>query len=596
MTYDLVNRLETKTLPNGVKTTYGYDLLDRVISLVYTKADGTVLASQTYTRNPGGEPSKIVREDGSYTEYDYDAAFRLSKEVSYTAAGVAVRSIEYSYDLDGKRTRKVDNLGTHDYTYNAQGQLDTVGTDGYGYDADGRLKTVTKTGQTLDLVHDTFDRLTQVTNNGTTTQYLYDANGNRIKEISGANTKNYLVAPNVYDGLESTDLVTDGSGNVVSDYVYGGSEIIARLDAFGNPIYYLTDDMGSVIGLVDASGNIQSRIIYDGFGNVISGDDGSSQGGDFRFQGQWLEGESGLYYMRARDYDAQAGLFLSRDPINVEEQEIEAFNPYQFAYGNPFIYGDPTGQFTLSEINVAQSIQSELQRQFYTTFRDRLIDEAKGVVGKLLASTTKKLLLSLVPGSEFADGLNKVLNGTTLGGQIFEKLLTQAICDLLGRDAYSQYLDRLWLQAKVKVDGTPTANGLGCGTLEFTPSGVIKTKGLYPKGAKGKEPDFLIKEGGPYTTDPVIFPGQGYNKAFLIGDVKATWLTVLNGLSKPQGRAILNYAKYSNRHQFVPIAMFVTAIGGSKASAEQIVKKGLEKNVYIYTLTLFPFLSKQGTI
>jgi YD repeat-containing protein len=65
MTYDLVNRLETKTLPNGVKTTYGYDDLDRITSIVYAKANGTVLASETYTRNLGGEPSKVLREDGS---------------------------------------------------------------------------------------------------------------------------------------------------------------------------------------------------------------------------------------------------------------------------------------------------------------------------------------------------------------------------------------------------------------------------------------------------------------------------------------------------------------------------------------------------
>ena len=106
--------------------------------------------------------------------------------------------------------------------------------------------------------------------------------------MSGSNVKNYLVAPNLQNKLESTDLVTDSSGNVVSDYVYGGSNIIARLDANGNPIYYLTDSMGSVIGLVDEQGNRLSRIIYDGFGEVKSGDNGSSLGGDLRFRKEML--------------------------------------------------------------------------------------------------------------------------------------------------------------------------------------------------------------------------------------------------------------------------------------------------------------------
>lgn len=85
MTYDVVNRMATKTLPNGVKTVYSYDDLDRIINLTYTKANGTVLVSETYTRNAGGEPSKVLREDGSYTLYEYDAALRLSKEAVYNA-------------------------------------------------------------------------------------------------------------------------------------------------------------------------------------------------------------------------------------------------------------------------------------------------------------------------------------------------------------------------------------------------------------------------------------------------------------------------------------------------------------------------------
>jgi YD repeat-containing protein len=146
MTYDVVNRMATKTLPNGVKTVYSYDDLDRIINLTYTKANGTVLVSETYTRNAAGEPSKVLREDGSYTLYEYDAALRLSKEAVYNPAGGLVESIEYSYDLDGKRTKKVDAAGTHNYNYNANGQLATVGQDGYVYDADGRLQQFNRDG------------------------------------------------------------------------------------------------------------------------------------------------------------------------------------------------------------------------------------------------------------------------------------------------------------------------------------------------------------------------------------------------------------------------------------------------------------------
>ncbi len=561
MTYDVVNRLATKTLPNGVKTSYGYDDLDRITSIVYTKADGTVLASETYTRNAGGEPSKVVREDGSYTLYEYDAAVRLSKETSYSAAGVAVKSIVYSYDLDGKRTRKVDNLGSQDYAYNANGQLATAGVNGYSYDADGRLIQVTKSGNTVDLAHDAYDHLTIVTSNGVTTSYRYDANGNRIGEVSTNGTKNYLVAPNLGNGLASTDLVTDGSGNVVSDYVYGGSSIIARLDANGEPLYYLTDSMGSVIGLVDGDGNIQSRIVYDGFGNVESGDDGSSLGGDFRFQGQWLESESGLYYMRARDYDSETGLFLSRDAVDVQEQGVEAFNPYQFAFNNPLVFSDPTGMITLGEINAAQvvdNILNGIRNAAYAEARSYLTNQAKSLVTDI----TLRLLQQLAPSFP---GLSNIINLGT-AGLAFEDAVTNSICGIIGTN-YSQYLDSVWFEAKVTTAGNPITDGFNCQDVNIN---LNAARALARTGPRAPRPDFIIKTGGPFTTDYATSSHPDKSKAYLIGDFKITVKAARRSVEKNsnQWKATLGYARYSNNHQFVPITLFFTFYGSRSSQVD----------------------------
>jgi RHS repeat-associated protein len=499
ITYDVVNRMATKTLPNGVKTVYSYDDLDRIINLTYTKANGTVLLSETYTRNAGGEPSKVLREDGSYTLYEYDAALRLSKEVVYNPAGGLVESIEYSYDLDGKRTKKVDAAGTHNYNYNANGQLATVGQDGYVYDADGRLQQFSRDGKVVVLSHDAIDHLTQVSVNGVNTQYLYDAQGNRIGEISGGNTKNYLVAPNLGNGLESTDLVTDGNGNVVSDYVYGGSSIIARLDTNGEPIYYLTDSMGSVIGLVDGNGDRVSRITYDGFGEVKSGDDGTSLGGDFRFQGQWLENESGLYYMRARDYDARTGLFLSRDAVDVQQQSVEAFNPYQFAYNNPLIYSDPSGLFSISEFGAAQSIQNTLtsivQRSVGSYAKDYVIQKLGDALGNVVLSG----LNAFLPGST---QLKNILNGVSE----FEDGLKGIICPYFDGLPLK---DNLFLEVKIN-GGVPKSNGFNCSNYK-DPLSKSQQK---IKQQPGSEPDFIFRN-----TLPLSYRA-GDSGAYLIGDVK----------------------------------------------------------------------------
>jgi RHS repeat-associated protein len=588
MTYDLVNRLETKTLPNGVKTTYGYDDLDRITSIVYAKADGTVLASETYTRNLGGEPNKVLREDGSYTLYEYDAAVRLSKETSYTAADVAVKSIVYSYDLDGKRTRKVSNLGTQDYAYNANGQLATAGANGYGYDVDGRLNTVTKAGSTVTLDHDAYDHLTQVTSNGVTTQYRYDAEGNRIGEVSTNGSKNYLVAPNLGNGLASTDLVTDGSGNVVSDYVYGGSSIIARLDANGEPLYYLTDSMGSVIGLVDGAGNIQSRIVYDGFGNVLSGDDGSSQGGDFRFQGQWLEGESGLYYMRARDYDSQTGLFLSRDAVDVQQQGVEAFNPYQFAYNNPLVFSDPSGLFTLIEVNASLSTKDILEG-----FKNRAYNEALDLVkqktsesfGNLISGTLKRLM----PGGLEGDELSKWTQGgfTDYSGNLFENFLVGAFCNIVGGVLQgSSFLNWLWVTPEISKTGEPIDNGTNCSVgLSASPQSASNGKKNQPIN-----PDFLFKNGRPVEDKNDNF------SSFLIGDFKISLDKALSEVrtGSDQWTAMSNYAIKHSATRMVLYTTFVRHWNNKlsdqqikDAIAEILKKETIKKGVIVFFANLY---------
>ena len=64
----------------GRAGTWSYDLRDRPLSVVHEDAAGTVLASVAYERDASGEPTKITREDGSYVDIDYDAAWRVEEE------------------------------------------------------------------------------------------------------------------------------------------------------------------------------------------------------------------------------------------------------------------------------------------------------------------------------------------------------------------------------------------------------------------------------------------------------------------------------------------------------------------------------------
>src|SRR3990172_5065200 len=77
--YDRVGRRTKRTLPNNVVSEWQYNWKDQVTNLTH-KTSGTTLASAAYERAPGGEPTKITREDDSYVLLAYDAALRLTNE------------------------------------------------------------------------------------------------------------------------------------------------------------------------------------------------------------------------------------------------------------------------------------------------------------------------------------------------------------------------------------------------------------------------------------------------------------------------------------------------------------------------------------
>ena len=68
MVYDPVGRLTSRSLPNGVTSSYSYqENTDWMEKITHTIADGTVLVSTEYVRGAVGKPIKITREDGYYT-------------------------------------------------------------------------------------------------------------------------------------------------------------------------------------------------------------------------------------------------------------------------------------------------------------------------------------------------------------------------------------------------------------------------------------------------------------------------------------------------------------------------------------------------
>jgi RHS repeat-associated protein len=76
----------------------------------------------------------------------------------------------------------------------------------------------------------------------------------------------------------------------------------------------LSDQQGSVRDVINSQGQLLNHIRYDSFGNIT---DQTNANVDFQFgyTGREFDEETGLYYCRARYYDAAIGRFISEDPM-----------------------------------------------------------------------------------------------------------------------------------------------------------------------------------------------------------------------------------------------------------------------------------------
>ena len=78
--------------------------------------------------------------------------------------------------------------------------------------------------------------------------------------------------------------------------------------------------------------------VYDSYGRTLTVFESTPQ--PFTYTGRELDSESGLYYYRARYYDAQTGRFLSEDPIRFDGGDG---NLYRYVRNNPVNLIDPQG-------------------------------------------------------------------------------------------------------------------------------------------------------------------------------------------------------------------------------------------------------------
>lgn len=106
--------------------------------------------------------------------------------------------------------------------------------------------------------------------------------------------------------------------------------------------YYLQDELGSPIRLLDEEGNMRETYGYDEFGQNLYRKQGQIQ--PFGYTGYQSDRIAGTYYAQAREYRAELGRFAGVDIIKGFAAAPYTLNEYGYCWGNPEKYVDNDGQ------------------------------------------------------------------------------------------------------------------------------------------------------------------------------------------------------------------------------------------------------------
>lgn len=97
--------------------------------------------------------------------------------------------------------------------------------------------------------------------------------------------------------------------------------------------------------MIGADDNLVNSYQYDEWGNILKQKESVSN--SFKYAGESYDGETGLYYLKARYYDPTTGRFLNEDMYEGQITNPLSMNGYTYTHNNPLRYVDPSGHHAI---------------------------------------------------------------------------------------------------------------------------------------------------------------------------------------------------------------------------------------------------------
>lgn len=393
---DSANRTATETLTAGDKTL-------GTTSRTYDEQGRVTAETITYGENQ------------LYLSYQYDDQGRLTYYRQGRAADKDnhAQISRYQYDSKGQLVREnifFDNKSagfTRTYTYDKRGNITSAKT--YAY-TEGELtdqtptKSYTCTYKSGDDVWE--DELVNATAIDENSSLLYDANGNPVKyleldvqwksgrqlsKIAGldddGNEEAYAAFTYDENGIRTSERSIEDS--LTFDFTAEDGAITGRQSADGKNYrfiydesskptaflmngalyHYITNQMGDVVGVTDAEGNLALEYFYDAWGDNFTraidqcdfdGEEGGlgayklSNANPLTYRGYYFDHAIGMYYLQSRYMNPVVNRFFNADDPDIAKQSkdvLVGMNLFAYCNNDPVNNVDITGHISARQLS-----------------------------------------------------------------------------------------------------------------------------------------------------------------------------------------------------------------------------------------------------
>jgi RHS repeat-associated protein len=233
-------------------------------------------------------------------------------------------------------------------THNQQNEVTGVGANTLAFDKNGNM-TTDEQGRTL--VYDAWNRLVAVKSGGTTlASYKFDGTGRRIVEAAGANTRDLY-----FDGWNVLEERLNGASTADMQYVWNPLETnslvlrdrsTAHNGTLDERLWVQQNANGDVTALVNGSGSVVERYVYDPYGVVTyltstwGTLSGSAYAANYLFQGERLDPMVNQYITWNRVYLPTLQRWANPDPSGYKAGDN---NLYRAEGDGPISSRDPSG-------------------------------------------------------------------------------------------------------------------------------------------------------------------------------------------------------------------------------------------------------------